>query len=153
MKPKEKNKKKGDSSKMEREEIKVSGQDKKTEVKKKWTKEMVIATVLPWMLCAMVVCIQLGGNVVFAAANASSETKLILTALDWVAYLGMFLGAIYFVVGCIHYAGAHAEGDGPAKQKAQGQIAAAVMIFAVCGLITLKASDIVNMIQKPATRT
>lgn len=128
---------------MEREEIKVPTPGKETKCKKRL--DMIVAKVLPWMLCAMVVCIQLGGNVVFADA-----TELIETAISWIAYLGMFLGVVYFVVGCIHYAGAHSEGDGPAKQKAQGQIAAAIMIFAVCALITAKASAIVGMIDEPS---
>lgn len=131
---------------MKTEEIKVPEQGKKAKGKKKWNKEMVMATVLPWMLCAMVVCVQLGGNVVFA----DGANELIELALSWIAYLGMFLGAVYFVVGCIHYAGAHSEGDGPAKQKAQGQIAAAIMIFAICALITTKASDIIDMIEEPS---
>lgn len=128
---------------MEREEIKVPAQGKEKKSKKRL--DMIVAKVLPWMLCAMVVCVQLGGNVVFADAN-----ELIETALSWIAYLGMFLGVVYFAVGCIHYAGAHSEGDGPAKQKAQGQIAAAIMIFAVCALLSAKASDIVGMIDEPS---
>lgn len=113
---------------MKKEEIKMPEQGKKTRSKKRM--DMIIAKVLPWMLCAMVVCVQLAGNVVFA----DDATSLMKTALKWIAYLGMFLGVVYFVVGAIHYASAHSEGDGPAKKKAQDQIAAAVMIFAVCAL-------------------
>lgn len=121
----------------------VSTTPQKSEKKKKM--EMLIATVLPWVFCAMVVCVQLAGNIVFADA-----TQLMEMALKWIAYLGMFLGVVYFVVGCIHYASAHSEGDGPAKQKAQGQIAAAIMIFAICALITSQASTIIGMIDAPA---
>lgn len=131
---------------MEREEIKMPEQGKETKCKKKWNKEKIIATALPWVLCAMVVCIQLGGNIVLA-----DEKDLMKTALKWIAYIGMFLGVVYFIVGAIHYAAAHSEGDGPAKQKAQGQIASAVMIFAICGLASSDAtlSTILNYISKP----
>lgn len=121
----------------------VSDTNQKSEKKKK--AEMFIAKVMPWVFCAMVVCIQLTGNIVLADA-----TELMETVLKWIAYLGCFLGVVYFVVGCLHYAAAHSEGDGPAKQKAQGQIAASIMIFAISALITTQASEIIGMIEEPS---
>ena len=48
-----------------------------------------------------------------------------------VKWIGILLGVVYGIFGFLHYAAANAEGDGPGKNKAQNQIAAALMLVAI----------------------
>lgn len=80
----------------------------------------------------------MGMPMAFADGNATSVVEGIQTL---VKYLGILLGIVYGIFGFLHYAQANAEGDGPAKNKAQNQLAAAVMLMAVgiiVGLVNFK---------------
>lgn len=66
------------------------------------------------------------------AADGTTEAVEAITTL--VKYIGILLGVVYGIFGFLHYAAANAEGDGPGKNKAQNQLAAALMLIAI-GLI------------------
>lgn len=54
-----------------------------------------------------------------------------------VKWIGILLGVVYGIFGFLHYAAANAEGDGPGKNKAQNQIAAALMLVAIGVIVSM----------------
>lgn len=63
----------------------------------------------------------------FACADAAEE--LLSQIINILGTLILGLAVLLAIMGLIHYATAHSEGDGPAKHKAIGQLAAAVMLI------------------------
>lgn len=82
-------------------------------------------------------------NYVMADADAAGLMETIIKIL---ASLVTVLAVILAAVGLIHYAQAYSEGDGPAKQKAIGQIAAAGMLIALALILQSKAGELVKFI-------
>ena len=68
-------------------------------------------------------------------AGGTSEAITAITTL--VKYIGILLGVVYGIFGFLHYAAANAEGDGPGKNKAQNQLAAALMLIAIGVIVGL----------------
>lgn len=79
-------------------------------------------------------------------ALADEATELFELIIKIIANLIIALGAILGIMGLVHYASAHSEGDGPAKNKAMGQIAAAVMLVALSILLKATASQFAGLI-------
>lgn len=71
-------------------------------------------------------------------ADTTSAVKETITAITTlVKYIGVLLGIVYGIFGFLHYAAANAEGDGPGKNKAQNQLAAALMLIAISIIVGL----------------
>lgn len=80
-------------------------------------------------------------------ACAEGEPSELMTAIIKImAALVIALAVILLVMGIIHYASAHSEGDGPAKSKAVGQLAAAVMLITVSIILTSNAEKLAGFI-------
>ena len=79
-------------------------------------------------------------------AFADQATELFELIIKIIANLIIALGAILGIMGLVHYASAHSEGDGPAKNKAMGQIAAAIMLVALSILLKATASQFAGLI-------
>ncbi len=80
------------------------------------------------------------------ASAAGDPTELMELVIKFLGALTMVMGGIFGILGIVHYAAAHSEGDGPAKTKAMGQIAAGVMLIVLSILLTNNANDIATKI-------
>lgn len=69
------------------------------------------------------------------AANNGAATSLMESIIDLIAKLILGLAIILAIMGGVSYASAQSEGDGPAKNKAIGQLAAAVMLVVMSILL------------------
>lgn len=99
--------------------------------------ENKLAKLAPIATYGIIVANYLSREMVYAEAGAEDLMKLIVKII---ANLIIILGALLAIMGIIHFASAQSEGDGPAKTKAIGQIAAGVML-AVLSMILKSNAD------------
>lgn len=83
------------------------------------------------------------GIFAFAADEAKS---LMETIVKFIGTLVIVLAVMIGVMGIIHYAQSNSEGDGPAKQKATQQLAAAIMLVVVGVALTAGAPALVGIV-------
>ena len=92
------------------------------------------------------VCFAIAAMPMPIAFAEGSATDLFTFIIEILCKIGMALGAMYGVFGLMHYAEARQEGDGPAKNKAIGQISAAVLLIIVAAAINAGASTLASFI-------
>ncbi len=101
-------------------------------------------------LTAVTVVYQLGGFSVLAAAGAAGDYTnakgLLETIIGILCVLVTVLGAVFSLMGIIHYASANSEGDGPAKSKAIAQIASGIMLIVLSVALKGNAEKFANLI-------
>lgn len=83
---------------------------------------------------AMISFAVFSSKVVVAADGGASG--LALEIIKLIGKLIIALGIFLSIMGVVHFASAHAEGDGPAKQKAVMQIASGVMVILLSSILT-----------------
>ncbi len=86
-----------------------------------------------------------------AMAAGSTPEALVQLIIKLLGALIMVMGGIFAILGLVHYASAHSEGDGPAKTKAIGQIAAGVMLVVMSIVLTTNATQIATAITPTVT--
>lgn len=109
---------------------------------KEKARNLVVNVAMPVALCACTLAILVVGNTALAADAKGLLTKV----FQIIAKIITGLGAVYGVLGIVHYAAAQSEGDGPAKNKAMGQIAAGIMLVALSLLLNTEASALAGFI-------
>lgn len=62
---------------------------------------------------------------------ADAAEDLLTEILGLIGLLAFALAVVFAAMGAVSFAASQAEGDGPAKTKAIGQIAAAILLIAV----------------------
>ncbi len=99
-------------------------------------------------LTAVTVVYQLGGfSVLAGAAGEYGNAKgLLQTIIGILCVLVTVLGAVFSLMGIIHYASANSEGDGPAKSKAIAQIASGIMLIVLSVALKANAETFANLI-------
>ena len=80
------------------------------------------------------------------ACAAADGGELLQKILELLASLLIPFGVILGIMGIVHFASAKSEGDGPASNKAIGQIAAGVMLVVLSVLIKSQAGDFASML-------
>ena len=83
---------------------------------------------------------------IFAFAAGSEASDLMTTIIKFIGTLVIVLAVMIGVMGIIHYAQSNSEGDGPAKQKATQQLAAAIMLVVVGVALTAGAPTLVSIV-------
>ena len=83
------------------------------------------------------------GLPMFARAEADASGMMIVI-IGIIANLIVALSILLALLGVVHYASAHSEGDGPAKQKAVMQIAAGVMLMLASILVKSNVNNLVS---------
>ena len=79
-------------------------------------------------------------------ACAADPTELVALFIKIMVALIIVYGILLFVGGLVAYASSHAEGDGPAQNKAIGKMAAAAMIVILSIILTLNANTLTSYI-------
>ena len=79
-------------------------------------------------------------------ASAGSADQLLEFIIDILGKGMLAFAAIYAVMGLSKWAGAHADGDGPEMKKAQGTLAAAVIVVVVSIALIASKSQLAGII-------
>ncbi len=80
----------------------------------------------------------------FIAFATSGPVGLMTVIIKILSTLITVLGAVFSLMGLIHYASANSEGDGPAKQKAVMQLASGIMLIALSTVLSASAESLAN---------
>lgn len=78
-----------------------------------------------------------------AFADASSLMEFFVSGI---CKLILVAGVIFVIMGFVHYSSANSEGDGPAKNKAIGQLIAGIMLAVLSIFLEAQKSTLVSMI-------
>ena len=97
---------------------------------------------IPYGNALIAIGIMMSNSLAFADA-ASSLMEFFVSGI---CKLILVAGVIFVVMGFVHYSSANSEGDGPAKNKAIGQLIAGVMLAALSIFLDTQKSTLVSMI-------
>ena len=97
---------------------------------------------IPYGNALIAMGIMMSNSLAFADA-ASSLMEFFVSGICKLMLVG---GVIFVVMGLIHYSSANSEGDGPAKNKAIGQLIAGIMLAALSIFLETQKSALVSMI-------
>lgn len=79
-------------------------------------------------------------------AMAADVTALLTMVIRIMAILITVLGLFLFITGLISWSSAHADGDGPAQNKAVGKFSAGAMLIILSIILNVNASNLVGYI-------
>ena len=77
---------------------------------------------------------------------AADITSLLTTVIKIMAILITVLGLFLFITGLISWAQSHADGDGPAQNKAVGKISAGAMLIILSIVLLVNAATLISYI-------
>lgn len=107
-------------------------------IKEMEKKKKIIANASYYMMLTAMMA-----NTVMMVSAASSANDILQTVLGkLVAPVVIALGAVFAILGGVHWVAANSEGDGPAKQKAMMQFASGVGLVIVGTVLPAVASAI-----------
>ena len=96
--------------------------------------------------CAVALATYAAASLPFMAMAAEGDaTQLLGTIIKIICSLITALAVVLAILGIVHYASAHSEGDGPAKQKAIMQLAAGVMLMVLSMILNGNAETLAGM--------
>lgn len=97
---------------------------------------------IPYGNALIAMGIMMSNSLAFADA-ASSLMEFFVSAICKLILVG---GVVFVVLGITNYASANSEGDGPAKNKAKGEIIAGIMLAVLSIYLETQKSTLVSMI-------
>lgn len=106
-----------------------------------------LACAVGTMQVAMMSQVAMAGGIGAAGGAAGGKAQTIMQGIiEIIGALIIVLGVIFAILGLVHYAAAHAEGDGPAKNKAINQMAAGLMLVVLSATLIAMSGTIAGWI-------
>ena len=105
------------------------------------------ATVAGYKARPVMTCVVTAAAALMPCLVRADAQSLMEMAIKIIAKLIIASGVIFFVLGLVKWGMAHADGDGPAQNKAAGMIVAGVTLFALSIILTNVAPELASNIE------